>query len=222
MKLLASFLVLSCLLLITTQVSRAVICTTNLGLEYRVEQTSRSQLTYYINACCPCRSQPIRYQLPLCGLLDLVTKINVIITQAENKLNAFASSIFGGDESCSQVNHHVAVTFENVSDALLNSYQQLTGLALKFHIIQHHNNSRIGVISGIADDIGDALCHLQSLLGDTEMSESVYRRRQEITDMDISQMVPYTCRTLSQNVASLSNMKEDLRTTLLAKLNDFA
>ncbi|XP_061178300.1 uncharacterized protein LOC133186930 [Saccostrea echinata] len=222
MKLIACFLVVLCHLLFTTQVCRAVICTTNLGLEYRSEQISRNQLTYSINACCPCRSQPIRYQLKLCGLLDLVTKINVIISQAENRLNAFASSIFGGDESCSQEHHHVAVTYENVSDALLNSYQQLTGIALKFHIIQYHNNSRIGVISGIADDIGDTLCHLQSLLGDTEMSEVVYKRSQTITDMDISQMVPYTCRTLNQNVASLNNMKEDLRTTLLAKLNDFA
>ena len=104
----------------------------------------------------------------------------------------------------------------------LYSYQKLTEIALKFYIIQHHNNSRIGVISGIGDSIGETLCHLQSILGDNEMSESVYKLTQEVADMDISQMVPYTCRTLVDNVAALLSIEDYTRKSLLRGLNEFA
>lgn len=108
------------------------------------------------------------------------------------------------------------------TSTLLYSYQQLTEIALKFYIIQHHNNSRIGVISGIGDSIGETLCHLQSILGDNEMSESVYKLTQEVADMDISQMVPYTCRTLIDNVAALLSIEDYTRKSLLRGLNEFA
>lgn len=109
------------------------------------------------------------------------------------------------------------------TSALLYSYQKLTEIALKFYIIEHHNSSRIGVTSGLTSDIGDTLCLLQSLLGDSEMPESVYRIRQSVTvDMDISEMVPYTCRTLSQSITGLNSIAGSMRTTLLTNLNDFA
>ena len=108
------------------------------------------------------------------------------------------------------------------TSTLLYSYQQLTEIALRFYIIQHHNNSRIGVISGIGDSIGETLCHLQSILGDSEMSESVYKLTQEVADMDISQMVPYTCRTLIDNVAALLSIEDYTRKSLLRGLNEFA
>lgn len=108
------------------------------------------------------------------------------------------------------------------TSALLYSYQKLTEIALKFYTIEHHNSSRIGVTSGLTSDIGDTLCLLQSLLGDSEMPESVYRIRQSVTDMDISEMVPYTCRTLSQSITGLNSIAGSMRTTLLTNLNDFA
>lgn len=108
------------------------------------------------------------------------------------------------------------------TSALLYSYQKLTEIALKFYTIEHHNSSRIGVTSGLTSDIGDTLCLLQSLLGDSEMPESVYRIRQSVTDMDISEMVPYTCRTLSQSINGLNSIAGSMRTTLLTNLNDFA
>lgn len=109
------------------------------------------------------------------------------------------------------------------TSALLYSYQKLTEIALKFYIIEHHNSSRIGVTSGLTSDIGDTLCLLQSLLGDSEMPESVYRIRQSVAvDMDISEMVPYTCRTLSQSITGLNSIAGSMRTTLLTNLNDFA
>lgn len=114
------------------------------------------------------------------------------------------------------------ITLFTQTSALLYSYQKLTEIALKFYIIEHHNSSRIGVTSGLTSDIGDTLCLLQSLLGDSEMPESVYRIRQSVTDMDISEMVPYTCRTLSQSITGLNSIAGSMRTTLLTTLNDFA
>lgn len=121
-----------------------------------------------------------------------------------------------------KVKYSLILLFTQTS-ALLYSYQKLTEIALKFYIIEHHNSSRIGVTSGLTSDIGDTLCLLQSLLGDSEMPESVYRIRQSVTvDMDISEMVPYTCRTLSQSITGLNSIAGSMRTTLLTNLNDFA
>ncbi|XP_048747706.2 uncharacterized protein LOC125659940 [Ostrea edulis] len=208
--------------MMNTEICHAVICTTNLGLEYRSEQVPGNLVTFSINACCPCRSQPVRYQIPLCGLRNAIVKVNTVKTQVNNALRAFASSIAGGSEVCSRGRHFTTPTYDNITDALLASYQGLTGIALKLHIIQNHDNSRIGVISGISDDIGDTLCHLQSLLGDIEMSETIYKRSHTIAQLDISQMVPYTCSTLNENLAKLNNIEKSIRATLLRKLNDFA
>lgn len=121
-----------------------------------------------------------------------------------------------------KVKYSLILLFTQTS-ALLYSYQKLTEIALKFYIIEHHNSSRIGVTSGLTSDIGDTLCLLQSLLGDSEMPESIYRIRQSVTvDMDISEMVPYTCRTLSQSITGLNSIAGSMRTTLLTNLNDFA
>eukprot|EP00105_Crassostrea_gigas_P008905 XP_011423633.1 PREDICTED: uncharacterized protein LOC105325669 [Crassostrea gigas] len=210
-------------LFMNIQVSRCVICTNNLGLEYHVERTSETHLTFSINACCPCRAQPIRYQLPMCGLVDVVEKINDITSETSGVRQSFASTIYGGNEICLQAQHSdIDVSYGNITSALLYSYQKLTEIALKFYIIEHHNSSRIGVTSGLTSNIGDTLCLLQSLLGDSEMPESVYRIRQSVTDMDISEMVPYTCRTLSQSITGLNSIAGSMRTTLLTTLNDFA
>jgi hypothetical protein len=78
-------------LVLNTEICHAVICTTNLGLEYRSEQVPGNRLTYSINACCPCRAQPERYQLPLCGLRNAIAKVNQVKTQTNNALSAFVS-----------------------------------------------------------------------------------------------------------------------------------
>lgn len=81
-------------LFMNIQVSRSVICTTNLGLEYHVERTSETHLTFSINACCPCRAQPIRYQLPMCGLVDVVEKMNGITSQTSSVRQSFVGALF--------------------------------------------------------------------------------------------------------------------------------
>ena len=85
----AFFLVATLHLLLNTRLCRAVICTTNLGLEYNVKRTPGNHLAFSINACCPCRSQPLKYQLPYCGLTDLMTKVADIKAQANSAHRSF-------------------------------------------------------------------------------------------------------------------------------------
>lgn len=100
------FVVSSLLVLIqlfmNIQVSRCVICTNNLGLEYHVERTSETHLTFSINACCPCRAQPIRYQLPMCGLVDVVEKINDITSETSGVRQSFVGASFNSQHFSSK------------------------------------------------------------------------------------------------------------------------